>query len=130
MKIIRPTRGKDFRLWAWYELSAFTKSLLAAVLVLPLVAVLFIPELRHPIGTYSEMEGVVRSIGSYGVGGGALHGRTAVVAVVTLSNGKVVQAGIRQGLLVASGSKVIVRESPQNFGQPLYGIYSVSEPAR
>jgi len=131
MNIIRPTRGKDFRLWAWSELSAFTKGLIAAVPVLLIVGVLVVvPELRRPIGTSSEIEGTVRSVGSYGVGGGALHGRTAAIAVVTLSNGKVVQAGIRTGLQVTSGAKVMVRESPQTFGQPLYGIYSVSEAAR
>jgi len=131
MKIIRPTRGDDFSLWAWSELSVLTKGLIAAVPVLLIVGVLvLVPELRRPIGTSTEIEGIVRSVGSYNIGGGALHGRTAVMAVVTLSNGKVVQAGIRTGLQVSSGAKVVVRESPQTFGQPLYGIYSVSEVAR
>jgi hypothetical protein len=107
------------------------QGLIAAVPALLIVAALVvIPGLRHSIGTYSEIEGTVRSVGEYNVGGGALHGRTAVIALVTLSDGRVIHAGISNALQITAGSKVIVREFPQNFGQPLYGIFSVSERAR
>jgi hypothetical protein len=131
MKIIKPTCGQDLRLWMWSELSVFSKGLIAAVPVLLFVlAFAVIPVLRHSIGEYSQIEGTVRSVGNYEVGGGRLRGRTAVIALVTLVDGTVVQASMSNGLQVTAGSKVVVREFPQNFGKPLYGIFSVDQGAR
>ena len=77
------------------------------------------------MGPYAELHGVVNAVGNYDLGGGSLDGRTAVVATVTLSDGRTVQAGTLRGVQVSAGEEVVVREQPQNFGPPVYGIYKV-----
>jgi hypothetical protein len=131
MNIIRPTSGKDMRLWTWSEFSTFTKSITLAIPLLLIVLVLFVmPFLRHTTGAYIEIDGTVQAVGNYETGGSGLHGRMGIIASVTLSDGKVVQAGVRDGLQITPGSKVTVREFPQNIGQPAYDIFSVSQQAR
>jgi hypothetical protein len=131
MKTIRPTRGKDMLLWTWSEFSTFTKSIILAIPLLLIVFVLFaMPMLQHATGPYVEIDGTVRSVGNYETGGSGLHGRIGIIASVTLSDGNVVQAGIRDGLQITPGSKVTVREYPSNFGQPTYDVFSVSQQAR
>jgi hypothetical protein len=130
MRIIKPTSGDDLRLWAWSEFSGFTKGLIAAVPVAIIVfALVFVPGIRHSEGAFAELHGVVRAVGNYEVGGGNLTGRIAVLATVTLSDGRVVQTVIRKGLQVNAGADVVVREYPQNFGQPIYAIYEIGNRA-
>jgi len=128
MRIIKPSRGDDFRLWVWSELPLVTKGLIASIPIAIIVLVLVVlPGLRHSEGPYTELHGVVRAVGNFDNGGGNLTGRNAVLATVTLSDGRTVQAGIRSGLQVSAGADVVVREYPQNFGQPLYAIFDKAQ---
>jgi len=104
--------------------------LLFVLLCFAAMAGILLMQLRHSSGESNDVEGIVRSFGMYETGGSALSGRGAVIATVVLPDGRVVRAGTKPGVFLEPGAKVKVREFPQNFGQPLYGVVSVEAGAK
>jgi hypothetical protein len=77
---------------------------------------------RRSNGPYREIDGVIESFGVVPTRGWNLRGANLVIASVRLANGNLVSAYVTIGTPLPSGSRVLLREYPQNFGQPEYSV--------
>jgi hypothetical protein len=105
----------------WKQVGNFLAGMLALALIVFFIAGYF----RYPTGASQEIEGIVETSGMYDTGGSSLHGRVAALATIRLSSGALVRAGVLGGLPISKGTRVLLLESPQNFGTPNYAVIKV-----
>jgi hypothetical protein len=94
----------------------------AAILLIPTLAIMAVPYIRHAVGPPHEVTGVIETSGLLETGGTGLAGRAVTAASVRLTNGNGVRVAIPNGVPASVGSKVLLNEYTQNFGQPKYSL--------
>ena len=78
-----------------------------------------------------EVIGTIESTGYTDRGGGELRGRISKHAAVRLPSGNLVNIVVPTYEKLAPGTKVVLTEVPQNFGQPDYDfirLFSSGQP--
>ena len=101
------------------------QALLAFAILTVLVCISVIemlPYYRHAKGPLRQVEGVVESSGMTESGNNLLDGRTRVVVVVKLADGRVVSFYAPGSRPVRVGARVRVDVQLESFGPPAYRI--------